>query len=55
MLVSPWLVLKNQNRIEAKLHGFDIGAGDYITKPYHYRVLLVRVCALIRRLYGEAL
>jgi PleD family two-component response regulator len=50
----PFIFLTAQNSLEAILHGFDIGADDYITKPYHYRVLLVRVRALIRRLYRKA-
>lgn len=50
----PFIFLTGQSSLEATLHGFDIGADDYITKPYHYRVLLVRVRAVIRRLYGKA-
>jgi CheY-like chemotaxis protein len=50
----PFIFLTARSSLEAILHGFDIGADDYITKPYHYRVLQVRVRALIRRLYGKA-
>jgi len=50
----PFIFLTAQSSLEAIFHGFDIGADDYITKPYHYRVLLVRIRALIRRLYGKA-
>lgn len=51
----PFIFVTVQDSLEAVLHGFDIGADDYITKPYHYRVLVVRVRALLRRLYGKAL
>lgn len=51
----PFIFLTAQDSLEAIVHGFDIGADDYITKPYHYRVLVARVRALLRRLYGQAL
>lgn len=31
------------------IHGFDLGADDYITKPFRMRELLVRMRAVIRR------
>lgn len=31
------------------IHGFDLGADDYITKPFHLRELLVRIRAVLRR------
>lgn len=31
------------------IHGFDLGADDYITKPFKLRELLVRIRAVIRR------
>lgn len=50
----PFIFLTGQDSLEATLYGFDIGADDYIIKPYHYQMLLRRVRALIRRLYGKA-
>ncbi len=31
------------------IHGFDLGADDYITKPFRLRELLVRIRAVLRR------
>ena len=31
------------------IHGFDLGADDYITKPFRLRELLVRMRAVLRR------
>jgi DNA-binding response OmpR family regulator len=31
------------------IHGFDLGADDYITKPFRMRELLVRIRAVLRR------
>lgn len=36
-----------------KILGLEMGADDYVTKPYSYRELLSRVKAQLRRAYGE--
>jgi DNA-binding response OmpR family regulator len=36
-----------------KVLGLEMGADDYVTKPYSLRELLSRVRALLRRTYGE--
>jgi DNA-binding response OmpR family regulator len=36
-----------------KVLGLEMGADDYMTKPYSLRELLSRVRALLRRAYGE--
>jgi len=53
--------LKNQNKIEGviiisaketldtRIEGFNLGADDFLTKPFHLSQLLVRMQALIRR------
>jgi two-component system, OmpR family, copper resistance phosphate regulon response regulator CusR len=45
----PIALLTALNFTENKVAGFDIGADDYISKPFEFRELLARVKALIRR------
>jgi two-component system OmpR family response regulator len=33
--------------------GFDTGADDYLTKPFHARELTARIAALLRRPHGQ--
>jgi two-component system copper resistance phosphate regulon response regulator CusR len=46
---SPILMLTAIGDMEAKVHGLDSGADDYMTKPFHFEELLARVRALLRR------
>lgn len=36
-----------------RITGFDLGADDYISKPYSLKELLARINAIIRRVYGN--
>ena len=45
----PVLVLTAKDTIETKVSLFEIGADDYLTKPFAFAELLVRVKALLRR------
>lgn len=36
------------------VHGLELGADDYITKPYDHRELLARIEAVLRRQMGQA-
>jgi DNA-binding response OmpR family regulator len=45
----PVLVLTARNNVEQKVSLFEIGADDYLTKPFALAELLVRVKALLRR------
>lgn len=45
----PILMLTARDAEEDKLRGFELGADDYLTKPFSTRELLARVRALLRR------
>jgi two-component system OmpR family response regulator len=50
----PVLILTARDRWSDKVSGFDAGADDYVTKPFHVEELLARVRALLRRAAGHA-
>ncbi len=52
-LRQPILMLTVQRDEIDKVLGLEMGADDYLTKPYSLRELLARVRALLRRAYGE--
>ena len=52
-LHQPILMLTVQREEIDKVLGLEMGADDYMTKPYSLRELLSRVRALLRRAYGE--
>lgn len=47
---TPIIFMTAQDTIEAKLQGFNIGADDYICKPYIHQELVARVHAVMRRI-----
>ncbi len=46
---TPVLMLTGKSTVVDKESGFDSGADDYLTKPFHLRELSARVRALLRR------
>jgi DNA-binding response OmpR family regulator len=52
-LRQPILMLTVRADEMDKVLGLEMGADDYLTKPYGLRELLSRVRALLRRAYGE--
>jgi DNA-binding response OmpR family regulator len=52
-LSSPVLMLTALDDIESKVRGFDLGADDYLAKPFDMRELLARVNTLLRRVTRE--
>ncbi len=46
---TPILMLTAKSQIENKVVGFNSGADDYLTKPFAFAELLVRIKALTRR------
>ena len=45
----PVLVLTARDTVADKVENFEIGADDYLTKPFAFAELLVRIKALLRR------
>lgn len=45
----PVIVLSGQEEVDAKIRALDLGADDYVTKPFDAGELLARVRAAIRR------
>ncbi|MBQ7100741.1 MAG: response regulator transcription factor [Clostridia bacterium] len=50
----PILMLTARSEEFDELMGFEVGADDYVTKPFSPGVLMKRVAALLRRAGGEA-
>ncbi|WDV45019.1 response regulator transcription factor [Clostridiaceae bacterium M8S5] len=46
---SPVIMLTAKNDIDDKLLGLDLGADDYITKPFDIREVIARVKMILRR------
>lgn len=49
----PIIFLSAKNLEQDKLKGFEVGADDYITKPFSMEELLVRLNATMRRSFNE--
>lgn len=49
----PIIMLTAKSTDEDKLKGLDLGADDYVTKPFSPKELAARVRAVLRRLPGE--
>ncbi|MFP5438429.1 MAG: response regulator transcription factor [Bacteroidia bacterium] len=43
------IIISAKENLETRIDGFNLGADDYVTKPFHLSELLVRMQALIRR------
>ena len=50
---TPIIMLTAKEEAEDKIMGLEIGADDYVTKPFSIKVLLARIKANIRRYSGE--
>ena len=53
-LTTPILMLTARDQLDDKLQGFDVGADDYLVKPFEMPELVARIDALIRRNRGLA-
>ena len=50
---TPVLVLTARDMIADRVRGLNLGADDYLTKPFALAELIARVHAMIRRAYGN--
>ena len=48
-ITTPVLILSAKHTVDDKVRGFQTGGDDYLTKPFSFSELLVRIQALIRR------
>jgi two-component system response regulator TctD len=48
----PVLILTARDELHDRIKGFELGADDYLTKPFDMPELLLRAKALYRRAYG---
>ena len=49
----PVVILSGRTSEADRLRGFEAGADDYLTKPFHYPELLARIAAVLRRRNGH--
>ena len=46
---TPVLMLTARSKVDDKVKGFDLGADDYLVKPFQFPELLARIRALLKR------
>ena len=51
---TPVLILSARSEVQDKIIGLDMGANDYLAKPFHFDELEARVRALLRRDFKTA-
>ncbi|MDQ0085111.1 MULTISPECIES: response regulator transcription factor [Variovorax] len=51
---TPVLVLTARDGLDDRIHSLDLGADDYLLKPFEFRELLARMRAVVRRRDGAA-
>jgi len=49
---TPVLILTSKNTIDDKVNGLELGADDYITKPFDMAEFIARIKAILRRENG---
>lgn len=49
----PVIMLTALSTTDDKIQGFEAGADDYIIKPFDFKELLVRIKALLKRIYQQ--
>lgn len=51
---TPVIMLTARDEIESKVQGLDLGADDYMTKPFAFSELMARIRAILRRKQEKA-
>ena len=51
---TPVLIVSARDAVESRISGLDLGADDYLLKPFDMSELLARIRAVIRRKNGHA-
>jgi DNA-binding response OmpR family regulator len=46
---TPVIILSARDTVPEMVHALDIGADDYLTKPFHLDILLARLRSVVRR------
>jgi two-component system copper resistance phosphate regulon response regulator CusR len=49
----PIIMLTAMNALANKIEGYDAGADDYLTKPFEFKELLLKIRALLKRTYAQ--
>jgi len=49
---TPVLFLTAKDSLDDRIKGLDLGADDYLVKPFHFGELMARLRAMVRRNYG---
>ena len=50
---TPVILLTARNELDDRLEGLNLGADDYLAKPFYVDELIARIHALLRRVSGE--
>ena len=50
---TPVILLTARNELDDRLEGLNLGADDYLAKPFYMEELIARIHALLRRVSGE--
>ncbi len=51
---TPIIVVTARDALDARIHGLDLGADDYVVKPFEITELSARIRAVLRRRAGKA-
>lgn len=52
-IVTPVILLTARNELDDRIEGLNLGADDYMAKPFFVEELVARIYALVRRLSGD--